>query len=93
MDQTPLDGNAAAGMLGDIFSAEMTLAVITCAGCGASHAIGQLPAFLTAPGLVVRCAGCGIAQLRMVRAPDRAWVDLRGVRTLEVRLGPGAHLA
>ena len=75
----------AAGMLDDIFQAEMTLAISTCAGCGACHPVGELQAFLSAPGLVLRCCSCGITQIRLVQAPGRSWLDLGGVRSLELR--------
>ena len=86
MQYAPLDGNAAAGILSEVFVAEMTVATTTCASCGARAQVGQLPAYLSAPGAVLRCAGCGAAQVRVVRGPDRAWVDLRGVQVLEMGL-------
>ena len=39
-----LDGNAAAGTLQEIFPFEMTLAQITCTGCGTTNMIGALAA-------------------------------------------------
>jgi hypothetical protein len=85
----PLDGNAAAGILSEVFAAEMTVAVTTCASCGARAQIGRLRAYLQAPGAVLRCATCDAAQIRLVRGPGRAWLDLRGVRVVEVELPPG----
>ena len=86
MHRAPLDGNAAAGILGEVFVAEMTVATTTCSTCGAVAQVGQLRAYLSAPGAVLRCAACGAAQIRVVRGPDRAWVDLRGVQVLQVAL-------
>src|SRR5262245_6142446 len=57
-----LDGNAAAGVLAEIFVAEMTVATTTCETCGAVARVGELHTYLGAPGLVVRCAACGAAQ-------------------------------
>jgi hypothetical protein len=85
-----LDGNAAAGALADLFVLDMTVAVTTCAGCGDSRPLGELHAYLQAPGVVLRCASCGAVQVRVVRARDRAWVDLRGVRVFELALPPTA---
>ena len=90
MDDTILDGNAAAGVLADVFVSEMTTATMTCATCGAVARMGELPAYLQAPGAVLRCATCGAVQVRMVRAPDRAWLDLRGVQALQVDIPPPA---
>jgi hypothetical protein len=66
----------------------MTAAVATCAACGDARPVGELRAYLQAPGLVLRCATCGAVQLRLVRARRRAWLDLRGVRVLQFDLPP-----
>jgi len=86
----PLDGNAAAGALAEIFRAEMTLAVSTCAGCGDARPVAELRVYLDAPGVVLRCANCHAVELRLVRGPGRAWLDARGIRALEIQL-PGAE--
>ena len=36
MDELMLDGNAVAGMLGEVFAVEMTTATGTCGNCGES---------------------------------------------------------
>lgn len=84
MDTPPLDGNATAGALGELFGFDVTIAVTTCASCRATHPVGALRAYLSAPGIVLRCASCEAVQLRLVRSGDRAWLDLRGVAVLEV---------
>ena len=81
---TSLDGNAAAGMLGDLFAFDVTMAVSTCATCRDARRIAELRAYMDAPGIVLRCASCGAAQLRLVRAGDRDWLDLRGIQVLEI---------
>lgn len=80
-----LDGNAAAGALGEVFALEPTTATSVCAGCGTSFEVGELVVYAHAPGLVLRCRGCGAVQLRVVRAPGRVYLDLRGCRSLELR--------
>ena len=82
---TSLDGNAAAGALGDMFAFDVTMAVSTCAICGDPRPVAELRAYMDAPGIVLRCASCGAAQLRLVRSRDRAWLDLRGIQVLEIR--------
>ena len=79
-----LDGNAAAGALADIFISEMTVARATCAKCGDTRPIGELRAYLRAPGIVLRCPTCDTAEVRIVRAEASAWLDLRGVRVLQL---------
>jgi ribosomal protein L37E len=88
---TSLDGNAAAGALGDLFAFDVTVAVSTCASCGDGRPVAELRAYLDAPGMVLRCASCGAAQLRLVRSNDRAWLDLRGIRVLEIHGTPTAE--
>lgn len=85
-----LDGNAAAGVLGEIFNFETTVSMTTCANCGAVRQVGALHVYMRAPGVVIRCAACGEVQIRIVRASDRYWLDLTGVRCLEVRGGLAA---
>ncbi|MBO0730111.1 MAG: hypothetical protein J2P57_12690 [Acidimicrobiaceae bacterium] len=86
MESVPLDGNAAAGPLADMFAAEMTTAMTICATCRAEAMLAELPAYLLAPGAVLRCASCGAVQIRIVRGPGRAWLDVQGVRLIEVAL-------
>ena len=43
MEELRLDGNAAAGLLRDVFAMEVTTAVGTCEGCGSYDAVGDLP--------------------------------------------------
>jgi phage FluMu protein Com len=81
-----LDGNAAAGALSEVFVAEMTASVTTCASCGDVRALAELRAYVRAPGVVLRCAACDAVQARLVRGEGRAFLDLRGIRALEVAL-------
>ena len=81
-----LDGNAAAGTLAEVFVSDVTVAVTTCATCGASRPLAELRAYFQAPGMVLRCPGCGGVQVRLVRAGARAWLDLRGVQVIELAL-------
>ena len=83
-----LDGNAAAGALADVFALDMTVAITTCAGCSDVRPIGELRAYLQAPGLVLCCASCHAVQIRVVQASGRAWLDFRGIRVLQVELRP-----
>ena len=44
-ETTRLDGNAAAGVLTQVFCGEPSGALIVCAGCGATSAVGALMAY------------------------------------------------
>ena len=61
-----VDGNAVAGVLSEIFRAEMTVTITTCATCGDTRPVGALRAYLDAPGVVLRCASCGATQIKVV---------------------------
>ena len=86
MQQSDLkvDGNAIGGLLREIFTMEMTAAETTCAGCGKVHAVGRVDVYMNAPGVVVRCPACGQVLMRIVQGRGRYWLDLTGIRCLEL---------
>jgi Family of unknown function (DUF6510) len=79
-----LDGNAMAGPLREIFAVDVTAAMITCGGCGNEGAVATLRMWTPAAGQVGRCPKCDQVVLRVVRAPDRVFLDLRGAIRLEI---------
>ena len=79
-----LDGNAMAGDLREIFAVDVTAARYTCAGCGHADAVATLRLWGPAPGQVGRCPHCDDVVLRMVTAPGRVFLDLRGTVRLEL---------
>jgi len=87
-----VDGNALAGPLGEIFAVELTAATGRCVSCGRVDTVAALRVYQHAPGVVARCAGCDAVVLRLVRGPDRAWLDLRGLVSLEIALPEQARL-
>jgi Family of unknown function (DUF6510) len=87
---TRLDGNAAAGVLSQVFCGEPSGAVIVCAGCGATAPVGALPAYGLELGAIVRCPHCDTAVLRVGAAGAMLWLDLRGAVSLHVRIGDSA---
>lgn len=80
------DGNALAGPLREIFAVEVTAAIGQCAACGLTGPVATLRVYRHAPGMVARCPGCDEVVLRLVRAPDAAWLDLRGAVSLRIPL-------
>ena len=54
IDEMRVDGNAAGGILRDVFTHEMTAALATCAGCGARGPIGELLEYGQSMGVVLR---------------------------------------
>ena len=78
-DYDYLDGNAAAGELSAIFPMDITASEGQCAHCGAIKRFAEAHVYMQAPGLVVRCSVCQHVLLRLVRARQRAFLDLRGM--------------
>ena len=85
--ENKLDGNAAGGILQEIFPFEMTLVQATCTGCGATDAIGALAVYMHGMGTVVRCPSCDNVLIRVAHAKGRYWLDMRGVRVLQISAG------
>jgi hypothetical protein len=77
-----LDGNAAAGELSNIFTMDVTAAEGQCAHCGATKRFADAHLYMQAPGLVARCAECLHVLLRLVKARQRVFFDLRGMTCL-----------
>jgi uncharacterized protein DUF6510 len=81
----PLDGNAAGGLLGELFAVDMTVATLTCEGCGAMAPVAEVRVYGGPMGAIFRCGSCDAAVLRLARTPAGFWLDLRGARCLQVR--------
>lgn len=79
-----LDGNAAAGVLREIFPFEITTALATCGRCETTEAVGQLAAYMSAIGTVVRCPHCDMVLMRVVRAQGRFLLDMSGISVLQI---------
>jgi hypothetical protein len=78
-----LDGNAIAGVLHDVFGAEMTTATGVCAHCGAVAQVAECVVYVQAPGTVVRCRSCSGLLMVLVVLRGIVCVDLQGVESLE----------
>lgn len=83
-----VDGNAAGGMLGELFAIDLTGARAKCAGCGASEMVGALLVYAHGMGMIARCPHCDGAVLRMSRTPTHMWLDVRGATSIAVTLRP-----
>jgi DNA-directed RNA polymerase subunit RPC12/RpoP len=83
MDELRLDGNAAAGVLGEVFSFEATTAEYACRRCGRTGVVGEAMVYeVRGLGTIVRCPGCDNALIRLARNRDRLVVDLGGTSHL-----------
>jgi Zn finger protein HypA/HybF involved in hydrogenase expression len=83
-DEQHLDGNAAGGVLGQIFAFEMTTAEVICANCDTVGPIGAALVYATAMGMIVRCPSCGQALIRIANGPRRFWIDFSGTRLMQL---------
>ena len=81
-----LDGNAAAGILNEIFTWEMTACPVECGNCGREGEVGTLLAFMQTPGVVLRCPTCENIILRAAQTPDGIYLDMRGAAYLHFKI-------
>jgi hypothetical protein len=79
-----LDGNAAAGLLREIFAIEMTSAVGTCAHCGKVGVLGESILYGGEIGTVLCCPGCEQILVCITHTPAGYWLDFRGLQVLRV---------
>lgn len=77
-----LDGNAVAGALAAAFGSDMTAVPGRCADCGVISMVGELHAYVRAPGAVLRCPACDGVVLRIVETTDATYIDVRGATYL-----------
>ena len=79
-----LDGNAAGGLLNEIFPFEMTTAEVTCGGCGTMKRFGEVMFYGHGMGAILRCANCDTALIRITHV--RGWyrLDLSGMSYLRI---------
>ena len=82
--ENKLDGNAAGGILQEIFPFDMTLVQATCAGCGTTNALGATAAYMHGMGTIVRCPVCDTELIRVAHVKGRYFLDMRGVRVLQI---------
>jgi hypothetical protein len=83
-DALRLDGNAAAGILSELFVPDLTAARAMCAGCGAERAIGALLVYAHGMGTIIRCPSCDGVVLRVTRTATHVWLDPSGARRIIV---------
>jgi Family of unknown function (DUF6510) len=83
-----LDGNAAAGLLCELFARDVTTAEVTCDTCGVVAEIGGTRVYGGTMGAIFRCSHCGGIIMRLTRTPAGTWLDMRGSRSLFARSAP-----
>lgn len=86
MGDAHLDGNAAGGLLHDLFGREMTDGRGCCDRCGTVGAMGSLVLYRAA-GEVLCCPVCGAVVMVAVPDPDGIRVSLVALRWVQVPPG------
>ncbi len=81
-----LDGNALGGLLNEIFSMEMTTVPAQCNHCGTQGELGSLRAFMHGSDAVLRCPFCDGIIMRIVKAPEAIYLDMRGATYLRLAI-------
>ncbi|GAA4064581.1 DUF6510 family protein [Nonomuraea soli] len=79
-----VDGNAAAGLLTQVFARDMTGAHGTCGSCGHNGPLAEAVVYGEAAGTVFRCPTCDNVLMTLVEAPGRILARLAGLRWLAV---------
>ncbi len=83
-EEMRLDGNAAGGLLREVFARDMTAALATCCGCGMAGPVGALLQYGHAMGVILRCPACDAAMLRLVSTPGWLRLDASGISLLMI---------
>jgi hypothetical protein len=86
-DAMRVDGNAMAGILGEVFLQEMTAARIACGGCGKVESVGAEHAYMRAPGIVMRCRNCDSVLLVVVHTGETYRFGLGRTKWFELAEG------
>ena len=79
-----LDGNAAGGVLREVFAVDPTTAVSTCVHCGGPAPLGAHLVYADAPALVLRCPSCMQVVLRCASDAAGLRLEMTGVRLLRM---------
>jgi len=80
-----LDGNAAGGILHEIFPFEMTLVRAICANCGKQNVVGALAVYMHGMGTIMRCPSCHQVLIRVAHVNENYCLDMQGVRVLQIK--------
>ena len=66
-----VDGNAVAGMLWDVFGADVTALIGVCGGCGEAAPVAETIVELDETAAIVRCRTCTHTLFTVLRDGDR----------------------
>jgi len=81
-----LDGNAAAGLLQQIFAVDVTTAAITCDACESVQPLASLKLHGLPMGYILSCPQCRATLIRAAAHRQECWLDCRGVSILRLTI-------
>ena len=84
-DVVPLDGNAVAGRLSQLFTFDVTLARITCGGCACKGPLAELRLYGSDGAIVLRCRHCDSVNIRMLEKGSSVNLDLSGAALVSIQ--------
>ena len=84
VDALRVDGNAAAGILSELFVPDLTAGRAKCASCGVTRTIGVLLVYAHGMGTVMRCPECNGVIMRIARTPTHVWLDATGADSIVI---------
>lgn len=79
-----VDGNAIAGPLSEIFSADMTMATARCDGCGDRSPLAMAMVYVKPNAWIVRCHVCDTMMLTLIKSANEYWIDIDGLDALAI---------
>jgi hypothetical protein len=88
-DVVPLDGNAVAGRLSQVFTFDVTLATITCGGCARKGPFAELRLYGRDAAFVLRCRHCDAVNVRMLENETSMNLDLSGAALISIQTASG----
>lgn len=77
-----VDGNAAAGPLGEILRLDITTAVGTCRHCATSATLSEAVVERDAEGVIVLCRTCGHTLVTYINRDGRQYLEFAGLLSL-----------
>lgn len=82
-DDRYLDGNAAGGLLLDIFGRDMTAELGCCGHCGVVSPVAAVYVYRDAPGVVMRCPVCSTVLMVITELESSYRVTFEGLRWIQ----------
>jgi hypothetical protein len=82
-----VDGNAAAGMLADVFAGDVTSIVGVCGGCGSIAPLAEAVVEIDEVAAIIRCRRCTHTLVTVLQAQGGTRIVIGTLRELDVPAG------